>query len=179
MELGLSSLSRYLTPKHIFYTLLGLAVVKLRGVLYWAVHAWGTPLRHLDGPKNDNFIFGHFLKLLNEQSSDMYEKWAEKHGKTFRYRGLIGTYQLYTMDMRAVNFIMSQPSVFDKGEVQRRSVARILGEGLLAADPDAHKRQVSPADTESVVWSPSDSELTSCLLGKIEPASGHLVGYTR
>ncbi|KAG8718906.1 hypothetical protein FRC09_011929 [Ceratobasidium sp. 395] len=141
MELNLSSLSHYLTPKYVFYALLGLAAVKLRGVLYWAVHAWGTPLRHLDGPKNDNFIFGHFLKPLNEQSSDMYEKWAEKHGKTFRYRGLIGTYQLYTMDMRAVNFIMSQPSVFDKGEVQRRSVARILGEGLLAADPDAHKRQ--------------------------------------
>ncbi|KAG9082535.1 hypothetical protein FRC07_014173, partial [Ceratobasidium sp. 392] len=84
----------------------------------------------------------------------MYENWVEKHGKTFRYRGFLGasgdstqpflneqSYQLYTMDMRAINFIMSQSTIFDRGEGSRRGFAQILGEGLLAADLDAHKRQ--------------------------------------
>ncbi|KAG8703779.1 hypothetical protein FRC08_002633 [Ceratobasidium sp. 394] len=78
---------------------------------------------------------------MNEQGSTVYEEWAEKHGKTFRYRGFMGSYQLYTVDMRAVNYIMSQPSIFDRGEAGRRGMAKILGEGLLSADLDAHRRQ--------------------------------------
>ncbi|KAG8794519.1 hypothetical protein FRC12_023926 [Ceratobasidium sp. 428] len=141
MEIDLSTLTRYLTPKRIFYTLLGLAVVKYRSFLYWPIYSWQSPLRHLNGPKNDNFFFGHFLKLLNEQSSTMYEEWVEKHGKTFRFRGFVGSYQLYTMDMRAVQHMMTQPSIFDRPEATRRGMKLMFGEGLLSVDPAAHKRQ--------------------------------------
>ncbi|KAG8743143.1 hypothetical protein FRC10_000360 [Ceratobasidium sp. 414] len=141
MDLDLNTLSRHLTLKNVFYALCGLAVVKFRNYLYWPIHSWKSPLRYLDGPENDSFFFGHFIKLLNEQGSTMYEKWVERHGKTFRYRGFVGSYQLYTMDMRAVNYIMSQPSIFDRSQAARRGMAKILGEGLLSADLGAHKRQ--------------------------------------
>ncbi|KAG8723463.1 hypothetical protein FRC09_003220 [Ceratobasidium sp. 395] len=71
----------------------------------------------------------------------MYEEWVEKHGKTFRFRGFVGSYQLYTMDMRAVQHMMTQPSIFDRPEATRRGMKLMFGEGLLSVDPAAHKRQ--------------------------------------
>ncbi|KAG8774413.1 hypothetical protein FRC12_001982 [Ceratobasidium sp. 428] len=81
------------------------------------------------------------MSLIKAQNSTLWEEWGEKYGKTLQYRGLFGSYQLGTLDMRAVNFVMSQSTIFPKSERNRKALARILGAGLLSADIEAHKRQ--------------------------------------
>ncbi|KAG9090366.1 hypothetical protein FS749_000612 [Ceratobasidium sp. UAMH 11750] len=43
--------------------------------------------------------------------------------------------------MRAINFVLSQPAMFPKSERAHKGLARVLGVGILSAEPEAHKRQ--------------------------------------
>ncbi|CUA72792.1 Cytochrome P450 97B3, chloroplastic [Rhizoctonia solani] len=82
----------------------------------------------------------------------------DKYGKTFRWRRFFGSYELCTIDMRAINYIMSRNTTFPKSKRLRIGLARVLGagkystcivrpsltdetQGLLSAGPEAHKRQ--------------------------------------
>ncbi|KAG8685816.1 hypothetical protein FRC11_010041, partial [Ceratobasidium sp. 423] len=93
------------------------------------------------GPENESLIFGHLWYLEDAQTGDVWERWIEKYGKTFRWRRFFGAYELCTIDMRAINYIMSRDATFPKSKRFRIGLASVLGEGLLSADPEAHKRQ--------------------------------------
>ncbi|KAG9081114.1 hypothetical protein FS749_007831 [Ceratobasidium sp. UAMH 11750] len=137
----LSSLVEHLTVRNVLCLACTVAIVKYRDNLLWVVNSWRSPLRHLAGPKNENLILGNLMSLVKAQNSTVWEEWVEKYGKTLRYRGFFGSYQLATLDMRAVNFVLSHSTTFPKSERNRKSLARALGAGLLSADLDAHKRQ--------------------------------------
>ncbi|KAF8750505.1 cytochrome p450 [Rhizoctonia solani] len=79
--------------------------------------------------------------LQEAQTGDIWEQWIDKYGKTFRWRRFFGAYELCTTDMRAINYVMSRDTMFPKSRRLRVALARILGEGLLSAEPEAHKRQ--------------------------------------
>ncbi|KAG9084063.1 hypothetical protein FRC06_004251, partial [Ceratobasidium sp. 370] len=137
----LDSLVEHLTIRNVFCLACAVAVVRYRNNLLWVVNSWRSPLRHLSGPNNENLVLGNMMSLVKAQNSTVWEEWVEKYGKTLRYRGFFGSYQLGTLDMRAVNFVMSQSTLFPKSERNRKALARALGAGLLSADLDAHKRQ--------------------------------------
>jgi hypothetical protein len=50
MLIDLSRFSDQLTVRNLLWTVCGLAAVKFRGYLYWMIHSWRSPLRHLAGP---------------------------------------------------------------------------------------------------------------------------------
>ncbi|QRV94590.1 cytochrome P450 family protein [Ceratobasidium sp. AG-Ba] len=131
----------YLTATNILYLATGLVLIKQSDNLLWMFNSWRSPLRHLPGPKSDHLFLGNLLTLLRGQNTNLWEEWTEKYGKTMRYYGFFGSYQLLTIDMRAINHIMTQSKTFFKAERNRQGLARILGQGLLAADYDTHKRQ--------------------------------------
>ncbi|KEP47409.1 cytochrome P450 family protein [Rhizoctonia solani 123E] len=138
----LADLTDQLTPKHLVFIACGVAVIKLRhDFIYRPFRNWRSPLRNLQGPENENLIFGHLWSLQETQTGDIWERWIEKYGKTFRWRRFFGSYELCTIDMRAINYIMSRDTMFPKSKRLRTALARVLGEGLLSAEPEAHKRQ--------------------------------------
>ncbi|QRW08852.1 cytochrome P450 family protein [Ceratobasidium sp. AG-Ba] len=81
------------------------------------------------------------MSFIKAQNSNLWEEWVEKYGKTFRYHSWFGCYHLGTMDMRAINYVLSNSTIFPKSERNRRALARVLGPGLLSAELHAHKRQ--------------------------------------
>ncbi|KAF8595823.1 cytochrome P450, partial [Ceratobasidium sp. AG-I] len=142
MSLDLDVLKGQVTLRNALIVGCGLAVFKLRHYLYWPIYSMRSPLRQLDGPEDGDFFLGHMIKIVNEQSnSTLFDGWIEKHGRTLRYRGFFGSYQLFTTDARAIRFILSHPTAFPKSEAARRAFATLLGDGLVAAAPEAHKRQ--------------------------------------
>ncbi|KAG8794508.1 hypothetical protein FRC12_023915 [Ceratobasidium sp. 428] len=140
--IGFEALTEHVTTRNVLCLACGLVIIKYRDNLLWLINSWRSPLRQLTGPDdNDSFILGHLLTLFKAQNTSIWEDWTQKYGKTFRYRGFFGSYQLGTLDMRAINYVLSQPAMFPKSEKARRALARILGAGLLSAETEAHKRQ--------------------------------------
>ncbi|KAF8738044.1 cytochrome p450, partial [Rhizoctonia solani] len=137
----LADLTDQLTLKHLFCIACGIAVIKLRHGILRPIQNWRSPLRNLQGPESNNLIFGHLEMLQEAQTGDIWEQWIDKYGKTFRWRRFFGAYELCTTDMRAINYVMSRDTMFPKSRRLRVALARILGEGLLSAEPEAHKRQ--------------------------------------
>jgi len=54
---------------------------------------------------------------------------------------MFSSYRLFTTDIRALNFIMTQTDAFPKPNSLRQGLGDLLGRGLLVAESDAHKRQ--------------------------------------
>ncbi|KAJ6600470.1 cytochrome P450 [Mycena vulgaris] len=73
------------------------------------------PLRHLSGPQNPSFIFGNFRKLA----------------KTC----------LHTSDLKALNHISFNSSVYQRPPFVNRNRETMIGSGLLTVDPGNHHRQ--------------------------------------
>ncbi|QRV98590.1 cytochrome P450 family protein [Ceratobasidium sp. AG-Ba] len=137
----LSDISDVLTIKNALYLSGGAIVLRVSYWLYWPLRKLFSPLRHLPGPKNESLMFGNLKRIFAAPNSVVHEAWVEEYGPTYVYRGFASSYRLYTLDPRALTFIMTQTNSFPKPENVRRSLADVLGEGLLFAESDAHKRQ--------------------------------------
>ncbi|CAE6471133.1 unnamed protein product [Rhizoctonia solani] len=111
--------------------------------IYSPVRAWFSPLRHLRGPPNESFLFGHMKRRLTAlgDSLKIQEQWLELYGTTYSYRGFLSSYRLFTADTRALTYIMTQTDTFPKPDIIRQGLASVVGDGLISAEGDVHKRQ--------------------------------------
>ncbi|KAJ6555951.1 cytochrome P450 [Mycena capillaripes] len=100
------------------------------------------PLRNLSGPKNPSYIFGNF-KLLGSDS-ELTKKWRDQFGPTFLFKSLFSANYLHTSDIKALNHIITNSSVYQRPPFINKSREAMLGPGLLTVDLEDHKRQVSP-----------------------------------
>ncbi|KAG9094931.1 hypothetical protein FS749_011509 [Ceratobasidium sp. UAMH 11750] len=131
----------YLTVKNLLYVSSGLVLLRVGRWFYFPIRRLFSPLRHLPGPRNESFLFGNLRRIFAAQNSVIHEAWIKEYGSTYVYRGFLSSYRLYTLDTRALTFVMTQTNSFPKPETVRQSLADILGEGLLFAESDTHKRQ--------------------------------------
>ena len=51
--------------------------------------------------------------------------------------------RLYTVDTKAINHVLMNNYIYEKPELARYSLSRILGSGILVVECDKHKQQVS------------------------------------
>ncbi|KAG9128431.1 hypothetical protein FRC07_012539 [Ceratobasidium sp. 392] len=140
-NLTLDEILDYATLHNFAYLMGGLALLKIAQLSYDPVRNQFSPLRRLKGPKNDSFIFGHMKRIFAAPGSVLHEEWMETYGAVFAYRSFLSSYRLLTTDPRALSFIMTQSSSFPKPETLRKGIANLLGEGILFAEFDVHKRQ--------------------------------------
>ncbi|KAG8703083.1 hypothetical protein FRC09_004363 [Ceratobasidium sp. 395] len=129
------------TLQNLVYLIGGLAVLKVAQLSYNPVRQQFSPLRQLTGPKNESLIFGHMKRIFAASGWVIQEEWMERYGATFAYRSFLSSYRLFTTDTRALAFIMTQSNSFPKPEMLRKGIANLLGEGILFAEFDTHKRQ--------------------------------------
>ncbi|KAJ1300945.1 hypothetical protein OPQ81_003371 [Rhizoctonia solani] len=137
----LDTLIEYVTLKNLLYLSGGIVLIKIGEGIYQPIRKLFSPLRELPGPSNESFIFGNLKRIFAAPNSVIHESWLEEYGSTLRYRGFLSSYRLFTVDPRALTYIMSQPGSFPKPENVRRNLADVLGEGLLFSEGETHKRQ--------------------------------------
>ncbi|KDR81931.1 hypothetical protein GALMADRAFT_135320 [Galerina marginata CBS 339.88] len=118
---------------------LGLYVVyKLSGIFY---RQWTSPLNILPGPPNSSLIYGNMKQIWDAENSVLHEQWVEEYGSTIRYKWYFGMNRLYTTDVKAINHVLMNNYNYQKSEIARYHLSKILGNGLLIAEEDKHKQQ--------------------------------------
>ncbi|KAJ1300972.1 hypothetical protein OPQ81_003396 [Rhizoctonia solani] len=84
------------------------------------------------------------MKRLFKASGDSLKRqaqWMETYGTTYRYRGFLSSYRLFTADIRALTYIMTHTDTFPKPDNIRQNLADLLGYGLISAEGDVHRRE--------------------------------------
>ncbi|KAG9128433.1 hypothetical protein FRC07_012541 [Ceratobasidium sp. 392] len=105
------------------YLLSALALLKAAQIWYDPIRGLFSPLRHLQGPQNDSLIFGNQKRIFASSNLALHDEWFKQYGSTYAYRVFFSSHD------------------FPKPENLRRGLANLLGEGLLFAEFDTHKRQ--------------------------------------
>ncbi|KAJ7233676.1 cytochrome P450 [Mycena rebaudengoi] len=97
------------------------------------------PLRHVGGPKNPSYAFGNFKQMGDY--TELISKWRAEFGRTFRFKSMLGVSELHTSDLKAINHILTNGTIYRRVPFRRDHMKRILGNGILSVDLDEHKRQ--------------------------------------
>ncbi|KAH9910818.1 cytochrome P450 monooxygenase [Fomitopsis serialis] len=94
-----------------------------------------SSLRYLPGPTSRSWLLGNLQQV--HESSD----WMQRFGDTFKFKGLLNSDVLFTIDLRALHHILNNITAYSKPEVYRLNVSAFVGEGLLLAEGEQHGQQ--------------------------------------
>ncbi|KAJ7055864.1 cytochrome P450 [Mycena amicta] len=115
-------------------------------VVYLLLHALqilyrnlASPLRHiLRSPRIPNFITGNFMEMAADPK--LTSEWRKEFGHNFIFHGLFSVSELHTSDLKALNHIVTHSDIYVRGDVDRDIFRRLMGEGIIFAEGDQHKR---------------------------------------
>ncbi|EIN07525.1 cytochrome P450 [Punctularia strigosozonata HHB-11173 SS5] len=96
-----------------------------------------SPLRQLQGPPSPSWFFG----LNTGDSALLQDSWLKEYGTTLKVGAFFRRDRLCTVDPRALNHILTHSADYQKPSLGRDILSRVVGEGLLLAEGDAHRRQ--------------------------------------
>nr|GAT55890.1 predicted protein [Mycena chlorophos] len=98
-----------------------------------------SPLRGiLPSPPIPNYVVGNFKQMA--ENPHMTAIWREKYGQNFIFHGLLSMNELYTSDLKALNHISAHPEIYQRGPLFRDLARRLIGEGILSAEQEQHRR---------------------------------------
>ncbi|KAI0822361.1 cytochrome P450 [Trametes gibbosa] len=100
-----------------------------------------TALRNLPGPPNPSWFYGNMQEIQAADNSVPQERWVANYGPHILYKGFLNDDRLFTLDTRALNHILTHSLDYQKPEVSRRNLAKVLGEGVLFTEGEQHRRQ--------------------------------------
>ncbi|KAF7356483.1 hypothetical protein MVEN_00981400 [Mycena venus] len=124
-------------------SLLGTVVSYVVYLVVKAVHSQLTsPLRNLPGPPTAHWFYGNTQELVKDQFSGLIEHWVQQYGHTFRIHRILGKYDLLTIDTKAIHHFITNTHIYQKSEMMREDLSRIVGPGLLVVENEDHRRQV-------------------------------------
>ncbi len=105
-----------------------------------------------------NFWFSSFTCITQHNSvRDVHEEWVQQYGSTLKYKGFLGvstvsgaiwcahylqTTRFYTTDTKALNHFLTNHYIYQRPEVSRYGLGRIVGPGVLVTEGDQHRQQV-------------------------------------
>ncbi|RXW13390.1 hypothetical protein EST38_g12459 [Candolleomyces aberdarensis] len=73
---------------------------------------WTYPLRFLPGPPSPGFLAGSEKELWDAESYPIHEKWLGDYGPTMKIPGFLGANHLYTVDLKALNHILMNGTIY-------------------------------------------------------------------
>ncbi|KAK9446571.1 cytochrome P450 [Limtongia smithiae] len=115
--------------------------------LYWSLiqPRFFSPYRHLPQPSSKpHWLFGHTRAIRSEMPGMGQLAWMEEHRDApwIRYFGFFGVERLLVTSHAAMlSILQTQAYDFVKPELAREQLAQFIGDGLLTAEGDTHKRQ--------------------------------------
>ncbi|RCI15717.1 hypothetical protein L249_3446 [Ophiocordyceps polyrhachis-furcata BCC 54312] len=118
--------------------------------LFWAV--WTTfvyphrvsPLRRLPEPEGAHWLLGHAPRLVGPTAGGPFREWITQmdHDGLIRYRFAFNRERLLVASPRALAEVLVTRSYdFRKPAAVRTTLSRVLGNGLLLAEGEEHRRQ--------------------------------------
>jgi cytochrome P450 len=131
-----------------------------RRVYEWIVRP--SPFALLPGPESPSWLWGHLTTLKHDEDYTLRDEWAREYGCVVAHRGRFNVRPLprcvmhlfvdlsdltrqsrrvLVTDLGAISHIISHSDVYQKTPEVRRELARLLGEGVLVAEGQAHRRQ--------------------------------------
>ncbi|KAF8435673.1 cytochrome P450 [Boletus edulis BED1] len=110
-------------------------------VFQFVYHQLTSPIRHLHGPKGTSWTYGNMRDIWNAENSVLHEEWVKQYGNTLKYKGFFNSDRLFTMDMRAINHVLTHSNDYEKPSQVRYNLSQILGEGLLFVEGSQHRQQ--------------------------------------
>ncbi|KAI0634026.1 cytochrome P450 [Trametes polyzona] len=116
------------------------------GVVLWKawrlIPRWTpTALKNLRGPPSPHWFYGNMQEIKEEGDAVALERWIAEYGTTLKYKSSLNNDRLLTLDTRALNHVLTHSADYQKPEVSRSQLARVLGEGVLSAEGEQHRRQ--------------------------------------
>ncbi|KAH9919442.1 cytochrome P450 [Epithele typhae] len=112
---------------------------KLVPIIY---REFNSPLKHIPGPANESWFRGNGRAIDQEDHAVPQERWVkEANSKTITYKAFLGVGRLWTMDLRAVNHVLTHSNVYQKPVQQRGALIQIIGNGVLATEGETHRKQ--------------------------------------
>ncbi|KAJ6448694.1 cytochrome P450 [Mycena sanguinolenta] len=127
-------ISQILLP--IGVTIVGVGLLHL---LHFFYRELTSPLRHMVGPRSHSFLLGNFKEMTDDMS--LTSQWRSEFGSNFRFRGLFSMSELHSSDIKAINHIVTNSSVYQRPPFVRDFLRRFLGSGMFTLGIDGHKRQ--------------------------------------
>ncbi|KAJ7185025.1 cytochrome P450 [Mycena filopes] len=104
-----------------------------------------SPLHAVPGPKASSWLLGNLKEVMPDEVRALdylpQEKWTRDYGRTIRFNSFIGFGQLYTLDPKALNHVLSNVYTYQKSEISRYILGKIIGPGILLVEEDVHKKQ--------------------------------------
>ncbi|KAI0645492.1 cytochrome P450 [Trametes meyenii] len=104
-------------------------------------------LRQLPGPRSPSLLFGYAWQFWTTDPTELHEKWVKCFGQTIQYR-IFSNVHLFTMDPKALGYILTHDDIYQKPPQVRSFVAQMLGNGTVLTEGDEHRKRrrvVSPA----------------------------------
>ncbi|KAJ7362819.1 cytochrome P450 [Mycena albidolilacea] len=100
-----------------------------------------SPLRNVPGPKSAHWFLGDHLQLFKIVENGQEGVWNAQYGRTVRINDFMGFSMLWTSDTKALQHILSNSYVYQKPEMGRYFLGRVVGPGVLVVEEDMHKKQ--------------------------------------
>ena len=112
-------------------------------IAYRKIRLQLSVLRDIPSPPEPSWIFGHFFQVLGTVCvGQTHLKWALDLGPIFRFNMFILGDRVMIIEPEALKRVLvSNVSNYPKPESLRKSLAVLLGDGLLTAEGESHKRQ--------------------------------------
>ncbi|PIL29244.1 cytochrome P450 [Ganoderma sinense ZZ0214-1] len=129
----------------VLHGLSGALVALLAAVLWklgpYLLAPFRSSLLNLPGPPSRRWLLGSLKDIYDSDGEVILDEWIEQYGPTVMFRGFLNTPRLFTTDTRALNHILTHSAEYQKPEEARRSLAHILGRGVLFKEGDQHRQQ--------------------------------------
>ncbi|KAF3933753.1 hypothetical protein ABW19_dt0207155 [Dactylella cylindrospora] len=115
------------------------------GIFHWLIYPnWFSPLRGLPEPKAPSFWNGHGHEIIKARTGEPQKAWMKDvpNDGLLVYRGIMNRERLMPTNPKVLAEVLSSKSyTFVKPRLFQFSLARLLGNGILMAEGDEHKRQ--------------------------------------
>ncbi|KAL5514900.1 hypothetical protein ACEPAG_2216 [Sanghuangporus baumii] len=108
-------------------------------LVYRFLRPFFSPLRNLPSPPSTSLIYGNVNEV--RRASPLLEEWYKTYGKVMKCKGRFGEDQLFTIDTRAINHILTHSFDYQKTKESRFFLSRLLGNGILVTEAEKHKQQ--------------------------------------
>ncbi|KAJ6448700.1 cytochrome P450 [Mycena sanguinolenta] len=105
-------------------TIVGVGILHLLQFFYRELT---SPLRHMVGPRSRSFVLGNFKEMADDMS--LTSQWRSEFGSNFRFRGLFSMSELHSSDIKAINHIVANSSIYQRPPFVRDFVRRFLSSG--------------------------------------------------
>ncbi|KIY74189.1 cytochrome P450 [Cylindrobasidium torrendii FP15055 ss-10] len=101
----------------------------------WTLYRnYTSPLWRLKGPARGNFFWGN-------QKEKTIPEWLNEYGRVLTHASFLRRPRLLLSDTKAVSHIVSHATVYPKDENLRYILGQLVGNGMIVAEGDEHKRQ--------------------------------------